>query len=126
MKQLVVKNIILSLFAILLASIFDKYNANFNLDSIYFVAILFQLSLYCFQTFALSQTNNKKNFIMVYGLLSFLKILFSIFFIIIYLMFFSIQETQESQMIFLIFFILLYFGHLILNTISVFSQPNPS
>ena len=126
MKQLVVKNITLSLFATLLASIFDKYNASFNLDSIYFVAILFQLSLYCFQAFALSQTNNKKNFIMAYGLLSFLKILFSIFFIIIYLMFFSIQETQESQMIFLIFFILLYFGHLILNTISVFSQPNPS
>ena len=126
MKKVIVKNITLSLCTFLLASILDKYNANFNFSYIYFAAILFHLSLYCFQAFVLSQIKNKKSFIMIYGLLSFLKILFSIFFIIIYLMFFSKQENQESQMMFLGFFILLYFGHLLLNTISIFSHPNPS
>ena len=122
MKQVIVKNIILSSCVFLLAFILDKYNVNFKFGLIYFVAILFHLLLYCLQAFVLSQINNKKSFIMIYGLLSFLKILSSIFFIIIYLIFFSSQETHESQMIFLGFFILLYFGHLLLNTISIFSQ----
>ena len=125
MKQAILKNVILSLSASFLLYAFSLYFKE-EIGPFYYIAIFFQLLLYSIQAFVLGLVKGKKTFIMFYGLLSFLKILFSIFFIIIYLMFFSTQETQESQMVFLGFFILLYFGHLLLNTISVFSQQKPS
>ena len=126
MKKVIAKNIILSLFTLAFVAVLNRYSSNFNISLKYFVATFFHLFIYCLQALILNRLQSKKSFVMIYGLLSFLKICLSIFFIITYLLFFSAQESQESQMMFLGFFILLYFGHLLINTILVFSQPKSS
>ncbi len=92
---------------------------------VFYITPVFYFILYTLQNLLLNTRQQKPPmFVLAYNLSTFIKLILSALFMIIYYMFFAVQLANQEKIQFSIFFIGLYFLFLILNTVAVFFYSN--
>ena len=92
---------------------------------VFYITPLFYFLLYTAQNLLLNTHQQKPPmFVLAYNLSTFIKLILSALFMIIYYVFFAVQLTTQEEIQFSLFFIGLYFLYLILNTVAVFFYSN--
>ena len=88
---------------------------------VFYITPLFYFILYTVQNLLLNTRQQKPPmFVLAYNLSTFIKLILSALFMIIYYVFFAVQLANQEKIQFSIFFIGLYFLYLISNTVAVF------
>ena len=92
---------------------------------VFYITPLFYFILYTVQNLLLNTRQQKPPmFVLAYNLSTFIKLILSALFMIIYYVFFTVQLANQEKIQFSLFFIGLYFLYLILNTVAVFFYSN--
>ena len=92
---------------------------------VFYITPLFYFILYTVQNLLLNTRQQKPPmFVLAYNLSTFIKLILSALFMIIYYVFFAVQLANQEKIQFSLFFIGLYFLYLILNTVAVFFYSN--
>ena len=92
---------------------------------VFYITPLFYFILYTVQNLLLNTRQQKPPmFVLAYNLSTFIKLILSALFMIIYYVFFAVQLANQEKIQFSIFFIGLYFLYLISNTVAVFFYSN--
>ena len=92
---------------------------------VFYITPLFYFILYTVQNLLLNTRQQKPPmFVLAYNLSTFIKLILSALFMIIYCVFFAVQLPNQEKIQFSLFFIGLYFLYLILNTVVVFFYSN--
>ena len=92
---------------------------------VFYITPLFYFILYTVQNLLLNTRQQKPPmFVLAYNLSTFIKLILSALFMIIYYVFFAVQLANQEKIQFSLFFIGLYFLYLISNTVAVFFYSN--
>ena len=122
-KQLVV-NTSLSIAIIFILFLLDCW-FGLAVKPIFYITPVFYFILYTIQNLLLNTRQLKPSmFVFVYNFSTFIKLMFSALFMIIYYLLFAAQLANQEKIQFSLFFIGLYFLYLILNTVAVFFYSN--
>ena len=122
MKKEVISNILLSGLIFFTLFFSETYLGNIITPSYYF-ALFFFSTIYLIQSIVLSKVNNNpKKFVIVYNFVTTFKMLFSVFFLVLYFLVLSKAEPIKSEILFTCFFVVLYFLYLIISLTRLFKK----
>ena len=92
---------------------------------VFYIAPVFYFILYTIQNLLLNTRQlTPSTFVFVYNFSTFIKLILSALFMIIYYLLFAVQLANQEKIQFSLFFIGLYFLYLILNTVVIFFYSN--